>query len=235
MESFRSFSGLHAAVLAVIAALTAIAIMIRRRHAPADAPPTPVERAVGAAYLALWVGTFVWLLFPPRHDPGTTYPLQLCHLCGACAALVLLTAQRGLRAVLYFCGLGLCTQALATPALTEGPALYPFWFFWLTHGMIVGVAAYDLAARGFRPTARDFRVACVVAALYVAAVLPIDLYCGWNYGFVGRSTPGVPSVVDLLGPWPQRLLPIAAMAVAAMGLLLAPWVLARRRVPTAPG
>ncbi|HSH08266.1 MAG TPA: hypothetical protein VLA41_11440 [Burkholderiales bacterium] len=66
------------------------------------------------------------------------------------------------------------------------------------------------------------------AALYVAAVLPIDLAFGWNYGFVGPSKPGVRSIVDFLGPWPWRLAPIVAIAAAAMALAQLPWTLAAR-------
>ncbi len=141
---------------------------------------------------------------------------------------MLITGHPLLRAFVYFCGLGLCTQALITPSLVEGPAQFPFWFFWSTHGMIVGVACYDLAARGYRPGWRDFGVACVAAAFYVLFVLPIDLVTGWNYGFVGPSRPDVPSIVDLLGPWPRRLIAIVAIAAAVMFALLVPWLLARR-------
>jgi len=62
----------------------------------------------------------------------------------------------------------------------------------------------------------------------VLLVLPIDLAFGWNYGFVGPSRPDHPSIVDVLGPWPQRLAAIAAIAAAAMALLLAPWLIVRR-------
>ena len=48
-------------------------------------------------------------------------------------------------------GLALCTQALITPSLVEGPAQWPFWFFWATHGMIFAVPIYDIIARGYRP------------------------------------------------------------------------------------
>ncbi len=227
MESFRAFSPLHAIVLLFIAMLIAIAIAVRRRR-PAEGPAGSVELAIGATYLALWIGTFVWLLFPPQHDPKATYPLQLCHWVAAGAGLVLILPRRRLRAFVYFCGLGLCTQALITPNLVEGPARYPFWFFWFTHGMILGVPLYDVFARGFRPTPRDYGTACLLAAIYVAAVLPVNLATGWNYGFVGPGTAGVPSIVDVLGPWPQRLIAIAAIAAGAMGLLLLPWLSAPR-------
>lgn len=227
METFRSFTALHAATLAAIAALTALAVSVRRRR-PAGAAPGPVERAVAFAYLAAWVTTYGFLLFPPLHDPPTTYPLQLCHLNALCAALALVFPRRPLRAITYFWGIALSTQALITPSLTEGPALYPYWFFWTSHGLIAGVALYEVLARGFRPTLRDYGMACAAAALYVAIVLPIDLVLGWNYGFVGPSKPDVPSIVDFLGPWPERLVPIGLIAAGAMALALAPWAAARR-------
>ena len=228
VQTFAAFSLLHAAALAAIAVFTFTAIVIRRRRSPSPLPAGPIERTIGVAYLALWIGAFAWLRVGPLYDPATTYPLQLCHWCGAAAALVLVTGHPLLRAFVYFCGLGLCTQALITPSLVEGPAQFPFWFFWSTHGMIVGVAIYDIAARGFRPAWRDFGFACMAAAFYVLLVLPVDLVTGWNYGFLGPSRPDVPSIVDLLGPWPRRLIAIVAISGGVMFALLVPWLLVRR-------
>jgi uncharacterized membrane protein YwaF len=59
---------------------------------------------------------------------------------------------------------------------------------------------------------------------YVLVVLPVDLVTGWNYGFVGPSSPEVPSIVDFLGPWPQRLALIVAISAGAMFLLYLPWL-----------
>src|SRR4029450_7133710 len=124
--------------------------------------------------------------------------------------IVLMTGHPILRPIGDFCGLGLCTQAIITPVLPEGPALFPFWMFWAMHGMIVAVPLYDIAARGYRPDWRDYGIACAGALAYVLFILPIDLVTGWNYGFVGPSAPGVPTIVDLLGPGPRRPGPIAA-------------------------
>ena len=232
VQSFAAHTPLHALVLATIATVTALAVVVRRRRPPWPLTPGRFERAIGGGYLLLWIGTFTWLLFPPQHDPPTTYPLQLCHWAAAIAALALLTGHRLWQTLAYFWGLALCTQALATPNLSEGPAQWPFWFFWATHAMIVGVPVYEVCARGYRPAWRDFRIACLLALGYVAVVLPIDLATGWNYGFVGSGTPGVPSIVDLLGPWPQRLAPIAGIAFVAMAALMLPWHFVRRGPPT---
>jgi len=228
MDSFAAYSWLHLAAVLVIAAITALAIAIRRRRPPTPLPASRVQRAIGYAYLAWWVGAFTFLRLGPLYDAPTTYPLQMCHWCAAAAAIVLITANPVLRAFVYFCGLGLCTQAVITPSLLEGPAKFPFWFFWTSHGMIIGVAIYDIAARGYRPGWRDFGVACVAAVFYVLVVLPVDLVTGWNYGFVGPSKPDVPSIVDVLGPWPLRLAFIVTIAFAAMFVLLVPFLMAAR-------
>ena len=222
MESFAAFGALHAAALGAIAALTVFAITMAKRRGPSPRP-TAFERAVGWGYLAAALTTYSYFALSPMHEPSKTLPLQLCHLTAVAAALLLLTRHRVLRALVYFWGFALCTQALATPSLTEGPALYPFWFFWTTHGLIVGVACYDLAALDYRPAWRDYAVACAGAAAYLAVVLPLDIAFGWNYGFVGPDKPEVRTIVDALGPWPQRIPIIVGIVAAAMALLLLPW------------
>jgi hypothetical integral membrane protein (TIGR02206 family) len=234
MDTFRMFTALHAVVLAAILGLTALAIVVARRG-PQPLMPTPTERAIGLAYLAAWGTTYVFLLFPPLHEPAKTLPLQLCHWNALAAALLLATRWEWLRPIVYFWGFALSTQALITPSLTEGPAIYPFWFFWSTHGMIVGVALYEVFARGYRPTPRDYGIACAAAALYVAIVLPIDLAFDWNYGFVGRGKPEVRTIVDALGPWPERLAIIVLLVAGAMALLLLPWVFGRKHATVPHG
>jgi uncharacterized membrane protein YwaF len=149
MDEFRAWSWLHLAAIATIAALTAVAIVVRRRRGGDAFATGPGERAVALGYVLMWVGTFTWLNTGPMHDPLKTWPLQLCHWVALANALVLVRPWGPARAVVYFCGLALCTQALITPNLVEGPNQWPFWFFWTTHGMIVGVPAYDIVAIAF--------------------------------------------------------------------------------------
>lgn len=228
VETFRAFSALHAAMLAAIAAVTLIAILVRRRRPPEQPALGPVERTVALSFLGAWVTTYLWLLVPPMRDFATTLPLHMCNFTALNASLVLLTGWRRLRALQYFWGLALDTQALVTPSLREGPALYPFWYFWTSHGMIVGVALYEVFARGYRPSWRDYGLACAAAAIYAAIVLPIDLAFGWNYAFLGPSKPDLPTLIDVLGPWPERLVLMALIAAAAMALVQLPWTIARR-------
>jgi hypothetical integral membrane protein (TIGR02206 family) len=226
VEKFEPFSLLHAAALLAIVVVTIAAIRTVRRGGRAGGA-RGAERAIGAAFVVVWCAVHGWWLLPPRLNPVTTVPLQMCHWTALASGLYLVTRSPRLAALLYFWGFGLCTQALITPALEEGPATHVFWYFWLSHGMIVGVAAYALAVHGFRPTWRDWRFACVAAGVYAAVAIAVDLAIGANYGFLGPSKPALPTIVDALGPWPQRLPILFAIVVGMMALLMLPWAFVR--------
>ena len=150
------------------------------------------------------------------------------HIASLIASIVLLTRHPVARAVLYFWAFALCTQAMITPSLVEPPNSGVFWSFWFLHGFVMMTAIYDIAVNGFRPGWRDYGIACAASASYVALTLPVNLLLGSNYGFTGQSRPLNPSIVDLLGPWPARLLLIVPLAALAMLVVLLPWLVARR-------
>jgi hypothetical integral membrane protein (TIGR02206 family) len=227
MDVFRPFTFTHAVMLCSIAVLIWLLVIAGRRQRAAA--PTRFELTLAITNLAFWIIAHGWWQLPPRFDPATTLPLQMCHLTSVIASLVLLTRRHFLRILLYFWGFGLCTQALLTPSLADSPATVWFWAFWFQHGFIMAVAVYDVAVYGFRPVWRDFSLACAASAGYVVLVLPLNVLLGANYGFVGNSRPDNPSIVDLLGPWPGRLIIIVLLVAAVLALLMLPWEIARHR------
>ena len=230
MEPFRPFSFAHACALLCLAALIALAIAVGRKHRDTyeQSAPTNFERRLAYANIAVWIAAHGWWQLPARFDPVTTLPLQMCHITSLIASAVLLTRSHTLRAILYFWAFALCTQAIITPSLIDPPSSPVFWSFWFLHGFVMMTAIHDIAVNGFRPTWRDYGIACTASATYVAVVLPINIALGANYGFVGQSKPLNPSIVDLLGPWPERLLIIVPLAALAMLLVMLPWVMLRR-------
>ncbi len=133
-------------------------------------------------------------------------PLHICDLAGLVAAAALLTNNRVLRVMLYYWGIGLSTQALFTPVLSEGPAHFGFWMFFAGHSVIIGAAVYDITAQRFRPRWRDFFTISGVTLAYGAVMIPLDYALHWNYGYVGvEPSLGTATILDVLGPWPLRL------------------------------
>lgn len=235
LDGFAAFGAMHLAVVCVCAALlVGVAMIGRRLRGSPDERQTRTALAIFA--LAYWVAYNTWWNWGGL-DLRTGLPLQACDVSGLAAPFALLTLNRWLRSTLYFWAFAFATMAFIQPTLTLGPAHVVFWAFWLAHVVVLACAVYDLAALGFRPGWGDVVRAAVVAIGWAAVVLPIDLWLGANYGYIGNPPAGtwIPPLVAAFGPWPERLVVIAALAAVVFLGLLAPWRVAKRLgVFTAP-
>lgn len=176
----------------------------------------------------LWA--LVYWLQPAHYDITRSLPLHMCDLAGLLAPLLFLTHWRPIRAIMYFWGIGLCTQAFITPTLLEGIGEQRYWLFWLNHLAIVGSAVYDLIVRRFRPTIRDFLTTTIITVIWYASAAFVNMHYGSNYGYNGNVKMDRPTIIDTLGPWPERAFLLAVIGIAWFGVLWVVWpVVARMR------
>jgi hypothetical integral membrane protein (TIGR02206 family) len=198
-DVFVPYSGLHTRALVVCAPLiTAPSLLGRALRRDAE---TALRRTLAALAVCYWLAYNIWWNWHGL-DLRTGLPLQICDLNGLVAPLALITGWRWARATLYFWTSALTLQAFIQPALTAGPALLVFWAFWIAHTIIAACAVYDLAMLGFRPFWNDLGRALAVSAAYVALIMPINLWLGSNYGYVGnpQAINEIPPFVYALGP-----------------------------------
>jgi hypothetical integral membrane protein (TIGR02206 family) len=216
--AFDAFSLLHALTAGLLVFAMLAAIILGRRWRGTEREK--ILRAHWAWFTILWqIGAIVWWLLPSNFDLSVSLPLQLCDLAVWIAPFALLTQNRTLRALLFFWGLGLSTQAFVSPIVDGGINTVEFWLFWVGHTQIIGSAAYDSAVLGFRPKARDFIIVSGISIAAALAMLGFDLATGTNYWYVGNSSPDKPTIVDLLGPWPLRVVWIMLLGLAVMAAL----------------
>jgi hypothetical integral membrane protein (TIGR02206 family) len=224
-DHFRPFSTLHLIAVAIalffMAALVVTGLALR-----ASGREPRFARAWAWSILIFQLAAGIWWLLPANYEPQRSIPLNLCRLVTFVAAAALLLHYRWLRTLLFFWGLGLCTQAFITPVFPEGPAYPVFWVFWIGHTQIVGSALYDLIVRRYRPNKHDFTVGLASAVAYTLAIFGIDAATGLNYAGLGPTTFDAPNIAKRLGPWPLRVLWISLMATGWLTLL---WLIARPR------
>ena len=223
-DQFHPFTWLHLLTVLACAGLMVGSCIIGRRWLGQGDMGQRRERRFVAAWAWFIIAWQLWTLLywlVLNFDLGTSLPLHICDLVVWVAALALLTPSRSLRTVLYFWGIGLSTQAFFTPTLNEGPAAPQFWLFWIGHTQIVGSAVYDVVVRHYRPALRDYLLISVVNAAYLALIFPFDTLLGLNYGYIGRSPPSQPTLIDHLGPWPMRVL---WMVLIVQVVLAAAWL-----------
>lgn len=233
--AFHAFSAGHAAILAGFALVTALFCRIGLRWQGTERLRR-AERAAGAFMLVVYCIATVYWLHPANYDIAISLPIHMCDMTGLVAPLVLLTRRLVFRTLLYFWGIGLSIHGVLTPVIDDGWFHVTFLLYWLVHLSIIGTAVYDVVARRYRPRFRDCLLAIATCAVWLTVVLLVDVRYGVNYGYVGNVTPERPTVIDSLGPWPQR---VYKMTVAVIVLFLAmwlPWAIAGRakRTETRP-
>jgi len=227
-DVFVPYSGLH--LLSVVVCISVIAaVAMLGRSLRSTRGEAKLRRSIAILALCYWVAYNVWWNWSGV-DPFNGLPLQICDLNGIVAPLALLTHNRWARATLYFWAFALTVQAFIQPLLTVGPAFPGFWAFWTAHTIVMICAVYDVAVLGFRPNWSDLGRAYLVSATYIALIVPVDLWLGSNYGFVGNPAPGrrIPPLVQAFGAWPGRALIVVGLAALAFVLVLVPWPLLKR-------
>jgi len=224
LDSFAPFTLLHVLAAGFFLASVAVvlALGLRWRGTPRE---RTLRLALGWSIIATQLFSIAWFLMPARYDPAISFPLQICDLMPWVGAIALLRGSRWAVATAYFLGLGLTTQAFFSPTVPVGPSYVRFWVFWIVHAQILGCGLYPILVHRARQGLREYSLATTFLLAYAGIILPFNIASGLNYGFIGPSKPDVPTLIDALGPWPQRLLPMFAAAQTMMALLLLPRVI----------
>src|SRR5512146_588220 len=176
--------------------------------------------------LVLWGNEIAWHWW--NYSVGkwtlqTMLPLQICSILVWVGAWMLVTKSYRIYEFMYFMGIGGAIQALATPDL--GMYGYPhFRFFqtFISHGLIVTSAIYMTAVEGFRPTWKSMLRVAIWMNIYAVIVFFINSTIGSNYLMINHK-PELPSLLDLLPPWPIYILYMEAIGVVSMLLLYLPF------------
>ena len=224
LATFRVGSGLHLATVAVCLVLVGLFLVLARNASPERR--RRLRAMIGWGCLLVWIMNTLYWAMPGRFSWATSLPIHVCNLANLIGAVAVLRHQRIFQGLLYFWAFSLCIWAFITPTVGLGPARPGFWVFWIYHLFIGLAVAQVLVVDRFRPSGRDLLNAILCTLFYVAVVATLDRVFGWNYGFLGASVPTVPTPVDLLGPYPLRLLWMCLIGAVAFVILWLPWRLA---------
>ncbi len=215
----------HLVTVAVIA-LGIVVLVTAARRRP-GAWTVPAARFLAVIILANEAGWWVWLGLNHALSISYALPLQLCDVAAAITALALWLRAPILVELTYFWGIAGTANGLVTPDISDHFPSFPYVQYFVQHGGIVAGALFLTA--GLRITPRPWAWLRVYALTVV--LLAVDslanLLTDGNYLYL-RHTPGVRSILDLMGPWPWYIIGAAILAVVFFVLLDLPFMGVRR-------
>lgn len=219
---FTAYGATHLGAVAVLL-VGAVALVLVGRGLRDRDPRDLLGKALAVAMVVVTIPLQVLYFTPDYWNLRTTLPIQLCDLASLAAVYALWTHRRWAAALVYYWGLTLTTQAVATPDLAHDFPHPVFLLFWAMHIGTVWAAAHLTWGRGIRPDWRSYRIAVVTTAVWAASVFCLNLVLDTNYGFLNRK-PNATTILDLLGPWPWYVLAEVVIVLVAWALVTWPWV-----------
>lgn len=202
-SEFRAFTTFHWLVFAICAGSMVLFCVIGKQLLRSGEEYEARFRKLLAWSIILTQG-FIFIRRMVYFDLQDSLPLHMCRLGVFIAAWHLFTLDRRARALTLFWGLGLSSQIFFTPYLDVGYGHLSFWVYWLNHVQIVGVAIYDIVVLGYRPNWRDLRFATILGVVYALITIGLNVMLETNYSYLGEGQHDGASIVDKLGPFPQR-------------------------------
>jgi hypothetical integral membrane protein (TIGR02206 family) len=207
------FGPAHLGALGSVA-LLALALVALVRLRPASGRPLRLALAAGIVALVAyefsvgaregWLGWMALL------------PLELCDAALVLTVVTLVAPRRATAEVVYFWAVSGTLLAMLTPDLAWNFPRWEFVVFFGLHGLVLVAALVLVFGLGLRPRpGAPFRVFGITAG-WAALVGLVNLALGTNYMYLRRK-PGVPTLLDWMGPWPVY---IGVGAAVALGLFL---------------
>lgn len=217
------FQFLGVAHLSALVFLFLLNLHLLRYRNSTDSAKTKVRWVLA---LILWVNEFAWHYWNyavGKWTIQTLLPLHVCSLFVWFGALMLVTKSYRIYEFMYLMGIGSAIQALATPDLgIYGFPHFRFFQTFISHGLIVTSAIYMTTVEGFRPTWKSLLRVAIWINVYALAIYFVNLSIGSNYLMI-NGKPDLPSLLDLLPPWPIYILYMEAIGVVIFLLLYSPF------------
>jgi hypothetical integral membrane protein (TIGR02206 family) len=170
---------------------------------------------------------WVWLGVHHTYSVSYALPLQLCDVAAVFTALALWLRTQLLVEIAYFWGVAGTANGLITPDVSDHFPSFLFIQYFVQHGAIVGAALFLVIGLRIEPR----RWAWLQVFGFTVVLMVVDAFAnlltGGNYLYL-RQTPGVKSILNLMGPWPWYIVGAAVVALVLLFVLDLPFRIAGR-------
>ena len=182
-----------------------------------------VRYVTATLLLANEIGYHLWRISTDTWTIQRMLPLHLCSALVWLSVVMLYTNSKRIYEYVYFLGIAGAAQALLTPEAAQyGFPHYRWCQTFLSHAILVTAPMYMTVVEGFRPDWRSYFRTILATNVYMLFVGLVNWLVGGNYLYIARK-PDIPTLLDLLGPWPVYILAMEAIGLTLCLLLYLPF------------
>jgi hypothetical integral membrane protein (TIGR02206 family) len=219
--AFEYYGTTHLVALGALVLLNVCLFLFKNAN---DSTKSTIRWLLALILLGNEIAWHYWNYIYGKWTIQTMLPLHLCSVLVWLGAVMLMTKNYRVYEFMYFMGIAGAIQALTTPGLgIYGFPHFVFFQYFVSHGLIITSAIYMTVVEGFRPTWKSMLRVAVWMNIYAAIIFFVNSYIGSNYLMINHK-PELPSLLDLLPPWPIYILYMELIGVISILLLYLPFV-----------
>ncbi len=218
---FIPFGLAHVATMIIIGLLAFVIPMLLKTDN--DSRGLVVARVLSVLLIISELGKPLVSVLIYNNSLATSLPL---HLCGVAAFLVAWTLwHRSYRSyeIVYFWGIGGGVPAILTPDLLAGFPHPSFFYFFISHGLILLGVMYATIVFRFRPVFVSVAKAIVATFILIAVIYPVNVLLDSNYMYL-LAKPQALTLMEFMGQWPWYLLTLIVIGIIVYLLCYLPFL-----------
>jgi len=154
-------------------------------------------------------------------------PLHLCGVAAFLIAWMLWRQSYKSYEVAYFWGVGGGIPAMLTPDLMAAFPHPSFFYFFISHGLILLGVMYATFIFSFRPRLASVGKAIISTLGLMAVIYPINLVLNSNYMYL-LAKPEQLTLMELMGTWPWYILTLTLLGIVVYLICYFPFVFIAR-------
>jgi len=221
---FSFFSIHHINALFVLFVMFILLFLFRKKLRDPEID-NKMRYLIAFALIAQEILLSIWRAYHGVWYLGTSLPLHLCGASIVLSAIMLINKNYTLFEINYFWGLGGAIQALLTPDI--GAFGYPhfrYFQFFTSHGLILFAVLYMVFVHQYAPKHKSIWKVFGITLIYTGVIAIFNLIFNGNYLFI-CSKPENGSIMDMMGPWPWYIIPLALVAIMTFYIWYAPFAM----------
>jgi len=221
--SLNAYDSMHLSAILVFIAVIALVIFFRRRLRISKYEKL-IRYAITIIAIIFEVAFNIWRVrVQGASILAELLPLDLCTISLYLCVALSFTKKRRLFSFVYFYSISAIFSIFFPDIGGFGINHFRYYHYFLNHIYIVFTTVYFISVHKYKINFEDAVRSAGVLILIASTVLIFDYLLNANYMYLMQK-PDIVSPLDFFGDWPEYLVGLTMLSIAAIIIVYIPWI-----------